>query len=450
MKKTIFTVLAIILAAAVLLIIGISIVNNRSVAVKCEDCDLSSGINPFGSLIFEFSRDIDLDRLESLWKVEPQIDGGWELIDKRRARWTSTNSMPSNQELSISIQPGIIGVDGEEIKKQFVWSMYVRPTQLLVLQPSIESGNELYILDYENGSDLVQLTFTGGKVNDYAPSPDGESIAFSAFNDQNGIDLWIINRAGSDMHKIQDCGSERCISPIWSPNAAEIAYTKESPAFPSSASLWIFDIDKNQSTMITEENQNTAFAPIWSPDGNWLAFWRETDPGIHIINIESGEEISLESTQGGTGCWSADNSTFYYSDMTFIQAAFHHVIREIDFNDNTIKTIIGDNDSGWLNYGNPECNPVDNLIALSIQPNMKIPGQLISLIDLDSLERTTIFEDYTLIPSNLSWSVSGDKLLFQMSRFNENNEKNLILIWDRETQQSKVVIENALAPAWLP
>ena len=450
MKKTIFTILAIILAAAVLLIIGISVIRNRSVTVRCEDCDLSSGINPYGNLTFKFSRDIDLAQLESLWKVEPHIDGGWELIDRRRARWTSSNAMISGQELSISIQPGITGINGEEIKKQFTWNVQVRPTQILVIQASNENGNDIYVLDYENGSDLVRLTFTDGTVNDYAPSPDGESIAFSAFNDENGVDLWIINRAGSDMHKMLDCGSERCISPVWSPNAASIVYTKESSTSPSSASLWIFDNDSSQSSMIAEENQETAFAPVWSPDGNWLSFWCETDPGIHITNIESGENISLESTQGGTGCWSADSSTFYFSDMTFIQAAFHHVIREVDFNDNTIKTIIGDNDSGWLNYGNPECNPVDNLIALSIQPNMKIPGQLISLIDLDSLERTTVMEDYTLIPSNISWSASGDKLMFQLSRFNENDEKNLILVWDRETQQSNVVVENALFPAWLP
>ena len=131
------------------------------------------------------------------------------------------------------------------------------------------------------------------------------------------------------MHKIQDCGSERCISPIWSPNAAEIAYTKESPAFPSSASLWIFDIDKNQSTMITEENQNTAFAPIGrrmviglllARDRSWYSHYQTLKVEKKYPGINPGRHRLLV----------ADNSTFYYSDMTFIQAAFHHVIREID------------------------------------------------------------------------------------------------------------------------
>jgi hypothetical protein len=454
MKKTIFHLLAIIFAVVMLSIISISIVRNRSVRVRCEDCDSSTGINPYGKLTFEFSRDIDLARLESLCIANPQVDGSWELINERSARWTTANAMPANRELSVSIQPGVIGTGGEEISKPFAWNMQVRPARILISQSVEGSGNEIYALDFENGSGLEQLTFTDGNVYDYAPAPDGEAVAFSAINDENGIDLWIINRDGSDMHKILDCASERCLSPVWSPEAGKIAYSKESSVSLSDkgmqTSLWILDTVSSQSTLITEENQETAFSPVWSPDGVWLSFWRETEPGIQIINIESGEEISLESTQGGTGCWSADSCSFYFSDMTFIQAAFHHVIRQVDFGENTIKTIIGDNDSVWLNYGDPECHPIDNLVALSIQPNLKVPGQFISLIDLDSLERTMVLEDYTLIPSNLSWDASGDKLLFQMNRFNENDEKNLIYIWDRETQHSQIILENAFSPAWLP
>ena len=453
-SKLLIGIAVFILLAVLLLIYLIS--RSRTISIECVNCGEETGISPLGYLVFDFSKDIIPEQLDQVVEIFPNIKGNWVWLDENRLRWIADVPMHPGQEINITFSPGKIGKKEEEIRKAVNWDLNVRPASILALKSPQEGGQEVYFSEYQSNPELEQLTFTNGKVYDYAPSPSGETIIFSEENDHNGLDLWIINRDGSDLHKVLDCGESRCSSPAWSPDMEEIAYVRETGIVDLEANskysgVWILNLASSETTPLFEEPQDINFNPVWSPNGEWLSFWNSREEKIILFNQSSAETVLLDSAKGDPGCWSADGSLLYYPDLTFIQAEFRHVILKADLTQSTIETIaVGENESEWLSYDNPACHPTENLIAVFAQPNLKIPGKKVMVINPESGERETVSDDLIRIPGYLSWSPSGDSLLFQMNSFSSTQVESAVWVWDKDSGQSRQILEAVHLPAWLP
>ena len=450
MKKFDKTALLVIAGSLILLIFIILFGSRRPVRVT-SSIDDESLVSPWLTLSFEFSKAVDASLAAERWQVEPAIQGQWEWRDDRHATWQAGDPQPAGQILQFGFSAGPIGKDGSQFEQDQQWTVTIRNPLIVTIQTLFDSEPELFITDLDNYAVTEQITFTDGKVFDFTPSPDGEQIIYSVENTSGGLDFWLINQDGSDNQKVLDCADKRCSTAAWSPSTGEIAYTRDDPALDCDERIWLLDIDSGETAPLFENSVKTGYGPKWSPDGKWITYWNERENGIQLVERTSGEIHLLESYNGDTGCWSPDSTIFYYTNTILGETAFHNVILEADIENNTIETILGsDIDASGLNYENPECKMNQNMLVVSTQPNTNIPGKGLAAIDPETKKSTMIINDLTRIPSSYSWSLDGDYLLFQLGEVKADEGSIEIRIWDESGQQSRVILQGAKCPAWLP
>jgi len=130
-------------------------------------------------------------------------------------------------------------------------------------------------------------------------------IAF--IRDRNGIkEIYTIDFDGRGLNMLTRHESI-CLSPAWSPDGGQIAYTCFRKRNPD---LYLYDnIKKNHRILSSREGVNGA--PSWSPDGNKIALMmrRGDRTGIAIIDSIKGNNPIFLTTRGGNEAsptWSPD------------------------------------------------------------------------------------------------------------------------------------------------
>ncbi len=117
----------------------------------------------------------------------------------------------------------------------------------------------------------------------------------------------------------------------------------------------------------------------------------------------------------------------------------------------TIQTALGGNIEGeGLSYDSPACHPLRDLIAVSIQPNTKIPGKHLSIFNMDDSSETPVSSDLTRFASNYSWNPGGDYFLYQLSKVSQNGEEIEIWVRNEGSGESRLIAKGLRSPTWLP
>lgn len=158
-------------------------------------------------------------------------------------------------------------------------------------------------------------------------SPDGKRLAFFRLTDTAGGELWIVNRDGSEEHRLNvDPGINE---PDWSPDGSLIAFDArgsirywnvvtsrativrndgddKAPRFSpngravvfyrgpiSAATVWVMNTSGTDAHQLT-----TGFEPDWSPDGRFIVFSR-WQSGLWVMNADgSDQHLIVPASQG--------------------------------------------------------------------------------------------------------------------------------------------------------
>jgi len=449
-KKFILLLAMIMLAAAA--IFG----RQASVRITCRNSEGCERMSSQGVVTFEFSRAVDPEKAEKLWQTEPAVVGRWEWLDEKTVRWSLLEALTAGSRLTLRFNSGDVGRRGERIKSAYFWDITIRPAHILALG-QIEEGSELFELDLAEGAKATQLTQTGGNVFDYAPSPDGERIAFSAENEVGGLDLWVVDRDGGNPHLLLDCQTDRCSAPDWSPSGTQLAYTREAHDMTgmdksSSISVWILDWRSGMNPTRLSQNDESNSDAKWSPDGRWISVWNIQKERIDLVNLESGKIIPLETRSGNTGCWSADGRTYYYSAMEGGEGEFQNLILKANTEDGIVKMVLEKkSNQGILSVDNPACDPSEGWLAVRIQPNINVPGYELAAYNPQSEEMVSIQQDYSRIISSYAWSPDGRQIILQTFPLGGEVEDINIWVWDRESGEIREISSGGFRiPKWLP
>ena len=158
-----------------------------------------------------------------------------------------------------------------------------------------------------DGSERVQLT--GPPIYPLLCrwSPDGTQILFTAERSSSESGIYVMSTQGGNPRLIVPAKSGvRPGDGGWSPDGHKIVYHDV-----SSPSLWIFDLDRGETSKIP--GSEGLYSPRWSPDGRYIAAFSGDSQMIRLFDTGTREWSSLVPDLGVLGflTWSHDSRFLY-------------------------------------------------------------------------------------------------------------------------------------------
>ena len=229
-----------------------------------------------------------------------------------------------------------------------------------------ESSTQIYLLR-DGAKSASQLTSVAGGVQEYAWSPDGRMIAFTA-RDQGAQEdatvfpepdlkysrLWIAN---VDDHKATKIPAQNFeIEELaWSPDSNELALVvAPTPRNEDSYNLSLVVINRTTGEVLRSVTKNVA--PVggmlrWSPDGQWITFYefpatKESNNWLSLARARGGEIRPLLKNYPGSVLkseWAADAKSL----IALSVAGTHEVISSIDIASGAAQKITEVTRSQW-------------------------------------------------------------------------------------------------------
>lgn len=168
-------------------------------------------------------------------------------------------------------------------------------------------GSFLAALSKGAHSDIVKISSSGAierfvtrshNIIDVSPvwSPDGAEIAFCS-NRAGGPQIYKMDASGRNVKRISYVNSSYCTSPAWSPRGDRIAYVCRAER---GFHLFTSRPDGKDAIQLTSYGSNED--PSWSPDGNYLTFASTFGRGstYHIAIIKADGTNLKQITTGKT------------------------------------------------------------------------------------------------------------------------------------------------------
>lgn len=160
----------------------------------------------------------------------------------------------------------------------------------------------------KDGGSPTQLTQEPGGIVDFAISPAGTQIAYTA-----GDELVVVNADGKGRKTLarlstQDPYRQIAAQPAWSPDGTEIAYVQDG--------LWVIPAVGGEPRQLVADKRpaqqvNTVLYlhPAWSPNGKWLLAWEQHWEGNTwaLVPLAGGEPITIPDSSMPEARWTPDS-----------------------------------------------------------------------------------------------------------------------------------------------
>jgi len=425
-----------------------------NVDLKGSDTQNTLQVGPQGPLEFSFSRPVRQGLLPALMQISPPAPGKITWPDAQHAQFIPDQPFQPTQQYSVTLQKGAWGTNGEKISQDITWKFTLR-SPLIVYLSSDPNDSELWTVGITGNDVPTQLTHTKGSVYDYAASPNGEQVVYSVLNGQKGFDLWIIDRDGHNNHVLLNCGGDRCYSPAWSPDLSKIAYTRQSAGLSPTAPLgaprpWLLDPNTGESSPLYSDPQKLGFGPVWSPDGQKIASWDGVNGGIRIYNLQTKNDVLVQTQTGLVGSWSQDSREMYFTDIVESPgAALSKVFIANAAGGQSQQIFNGAGFASRFNFDVPLLSPKGDWLAVGVQSVSNSATYQMWLVSSDESQQQQITSDPDSTDLNYSWNNLGTGLLFQKMPITTSGASEAD-IWWLDRRQMQVVSKNASVPAWLP
>ena len=281
-------------------------------------------------------------------------------------------------------------------------------------------------------ANAVYETITGSK------SSFDTRIAYTvaSMNENNSVEHQLVV-SDYDGHnpKVLLISKDPILSPTWSPDSSQIAY---SILGPHQTKIWIQDIMSGDRRGVATELVGHNRSPNWSPDGMKIAFANSSaaNSEIFVHVIQTGETIRLTNDQSidTEPAWSPDSDHVVFTSNRGRKAQIYRVnVRP----NQTAKRVTHD---GETNSGASYSPSGDRLILITDQGK----GSQVGIYDFDSNSITVVSS--TSIDDSAVFSPHADMLMYVV----EGQDRHVrILSPDGRVQSRVSTIEGAVKQvAW--
>ena len=171
----------------------------------------------------------------------------------------------------------------------------------------IAGMNDVFRVSAEGG---MPMPVTADRyVNEFfsAPSPDGQSLAFTARGNTSGqwwrhghshldeSEIWLATFTGGTKYAKLAAGDFKCLWPMWSADGAHVYYMSDQGG---SENIWETTPKGGAPKQITQFQNGRLLWPSISYDGKTIVF--ERDFGIWKLDTATGKAAPIEITRRGT------------------------------------------------------------------------------------------------------------------------------------------------------
>jgi hypothetical protein len=444
--------LAIGLSLLLVAAIGLVLLWGGQVGVRVTpDLPGDGRVGPYQVITLTFSEPVDSQKAEALWTLHPPVDGLIDWPTPRTLRFTPSRPLSLDTVYELTLSPGPVTDGGAEIRRAQRWQFRVRDPLVVALR-SANGDSALWAVTLD-GQTSHRLTSEARKVISYDTARSGDYLIYCAANEQGGIDLWRVSRAGGDDTLLLDCGLDRCTAPAISPDAMRVAYTREAagpgPDLPfGSPRTWVLDLLNGQDRPVYEDQQLIGYGSSWSPNGAYLASFDGLADQLRILDLASGRQFIFSSETGDAIAWSPDGMFFLYTDVQVDENGLRTQVRKADLGINKSDVLIGLNDQRDYSYSSLAWSPLGNRAVLSLRVQDDQPGESLWLFDPVALEGPLIASAEGVTYNAPAWDPWGTTLVFQ--QFTLGGEyKPGIGLWKTGDTEPRLLADG-LMPHWLP
>ncbi|GAB4495684.1 MAG: hypothetical protein OHK0010_32860 [Anaerolineales bacterium] len=424
--------------------------NSAGVIVSLHTINPRDAISPYERITLRFSEPVVASIVENHILIQPETAGVFIWLDQRTVQFIP--SQPFRGIVTIDHAPGLIGQGKSWLRRTLRWTLTVRSPEVIYLNYS-DPQRELMSIPYTGGTPK-QITHTSGQVLEFSVSASGNQIVYAVRNDQQGMDLWLTGRAGETPHLLLDCGAGRCTNPAWSSDEQSIAYSRAEP-FGASRQFGaprprIINLQSGQDRPLFGTREQVGYGASWSPDGQWLAVYDGMKNVIHVVNLNTGEDVSLPSNYGLTGTWSPDSRYFFYANVIVnAQNQSRTILFRADFQTGDIEALLGkENDRLDAAFALPAWSPRGDQAVIGLRTDAHSLARQLWLVNPISLGGPTIASEPDFTYDFYQWDPWGTALVFQQTNLTDEYHPAAV-VWT-PIQGTRVLVENAIFPRWLP
>ena len=384
------------------------------------------------------------------FKIQVEIQPPLPFIEKQEdgqtALWFSVPADPDTQ-YTLLLEYG-----GSETgnPSTYEWTFTPRPPQVTYLEQG-NKGAELWLVSTDQ-SHPTSLTSTNYSILDYEIAPDGQDILLSVLNSQDGSDVWITGRDGSDMHQLVACENSTCTGMSYLPYKEGFAFVKTlaSPSDQPGSQILFYDTHTQAISILFEQPGRPVRDLKWSPDANILAFYNEEDSLIYFYGRDTQIVESVPCFASETGGWSADGNLMTFACAESQDAEPCRPLKQVDISSleispSPLHDILGNRD-----YSAPLWSFDGKWIAFGERCLSDRPTRQLWLVNAENYAGSQITDDLLYNFANYQWDPTSRLLVFQRFEMGSASAAPDILLWRFSTEQLELLAKNGHSPAWLP
>ena len=406
---------------------------------------------PFEAITLTFSVPVNDSEVEARFLLDPQAEGRFEWLDSQTLRFIPAGLQPATH-YRLTLGSGIIGANNESMRRARHWSFQTRAPLIAYINSS-NGKNELWVTGMD-GKQPHRLVNAENAVFNYDISPDGNFLILSMFNEQNRQDLWRVHRDGRNLQMILDCNGGNCSTPAISPDGKRVAYSREAPGITPYSSLsapriHIFDLTNGQDRPLFSDSQTIGYGPTWSPNGKWVTSYDGIQDTIRVVNIESGEQVSLSSSIGSILSWSPDSTQLAFTTVEEGETSLNTVVLLADFSTGEISYLIGKQSRFDYRYNALAWSPSnEEELILGLRPDPDNVSTGLWLVHPTSLEGRMFAQEEDYSYNAPLWDPWGKAVVFQQIQLGAAYQPE-IAFWE-PGMDTLFVLAEGFSPRWMP
>lgn len=418
----------------------------------------ASGVSTRSRLSITFSEPMRISDVEARLTVRPPISG--------TLRWSGNTVFFDHREplradttYTLTLAAGASSQRRRLVLADKTWTFQTGHPRVVYMAPA--SGvTDLYVSEAD-GSRLARLTNEPFGVFDFAVSPDGRRIAYSAGRDEQGVrDVIVINADGTGRERAVVCDNAACQYVSWSADGTRLAFERRVliqgsiGKSPGPARIWLHDLPSKQSAPLLSDSQQLGSLPRWSPVGEQLAYYDTLNNVIAVIDAQSGDREQVDSLLGDSGTWAPDGRQLAFVELLPVDAARYSQILRVDLTQSLITPLLGITST---NDSNVAWSPIGDLVAFGRQlrdvpaTGTFLPfGPQIHVVapDGQGLRRLTNQPDFSY--GGLAWSPDGQWISAVRINLTIQDPKPEVWLVRADGSRSVKLADDATLPAWLP